>query len=90
MTTVDDYGTMTIVMLQTVSKSQLKSQLLEYLRQVEKDRKPLIITHVGKPVAKIVPFKEDSDVILKSLQGTVLSYTDPLEPVGESDWEILR
>ena len=76
--------------MQLISKSQLKSQLLEYLRKVEKDKKPLIITHVGKPVAKIVPFKEDSATVLKSLRGTVLSYTDPLKPVGENDWEILQ
>ena len=73
--------------LQSVSKSQLKSQLLAYLRDVEKEKKPLVITHEGKPVAKIVPYKEDAEAILLSLRDSVIEYKDPLEPVGEEDWE---
>lgn len=80
---------MTSVM-QTVSKSQLKSQLLEYLRKVEKNKAPLIITHLGQPVLKISPFKEDPDQILAKLRGSVVFYKDPTEPVGEDDWESLK
>lgn len=76
--------------MQTVSKTQLKSQLLEYLREMEKDKKPFIVTHLGKPVAKISPFRKDSDQILKSLKGSVVFYERPTESVGESDWEILK
>ena len=69
LTKINDYDTMTIVMntLQTVSKSQLKSQLLEYLREVERTKQPLVITHQGKAVAKITPYKEDTEELLKSL-----------------------
>lgn len=82
---------MTIVMLQTVSKSQFKAKALEYLREVEKKKQPLTITHDGKAVVKIVPFKKGNDEdILKSLRGTVLRYDDPTEPVGEDDWETLK
>ncbi|MBI2327091.1 type II toxin-antitoxin system Phd/YefM family antitoxin [Candidatus Curtissbacteria bacterium] len=76
--------------MQTVSKSQLKSQLLEYLRKVEKDKKPLIVTHAGKPVVKITPFDQDSKAVLKSLRGSVLRYDDPNEPVGLEDWKALK
>ncbi len=79
-------------MPQTVSKSQFKAQALEYLREVEKGKHPLIITHAGKPVAKVIPYREESDseAILKSLRGTVLKYEDPTEPVGLEDWEVLK
>lgn len=80
---------MTIVM-QTVSKAQFKAQLLEYLRKVEKDKEPLIVTHAGKPVVKVTPYVEDSKEILKSLRGTVLRYDKPNEPVGLEDWEALK
>jgi prevent-host-death family protein len=80
---------MTIVM-QTISKTQFKSQLLEYLRKVEQDKKPLIITHGGKPVAKVSPYKEDPNSILKYLQNSVITYTDPLKSVAEKDWEALQ
>lgn len=75
-----------------VSKSQFKAQALEYLREVEKQKQPLIITHEGKPVVKVIPYKEESDqaVILKSLRGTLKFYKDPDEPVGLDDWEVLK
>lgn len=76
--------------MQTVSKSQLKSQLLEYLRQVEQSKQPLIITHDGKPVAKINPYYEDPDQNLKSLRKSVVFYKDPTEPVGEKEWEAIK
>ena len=79
---------MTIVMQQLISKSQLKAQILEYLRNVEKKKQELIITHGGKPVVKIIPYKEKS--VLDSLRKTVLRYEAPTEPVGEKDWEVLK
>ncbi len=80
---------MTIVM-QLVSKSQLKSRLLEFLRKIEKDKIPVIVTHGGKPVAKISPYKEDPSEILKALQKSVIVYKDPILSVGDKDWELLR
>ena len=80
---------MTIVM-QLVSKSQFKSQLLEYLRRVEQDKKSILITHRGKPVAKVSPYKEDADKILQSLHKSVLTYKNPLESIEEDEWEGLR
>ena len=88
-----DYVNMAIVMKQTrqtVSKSGFKSRALEYFRQVEKSRKPLIITDRGKPVLRVVPFSEDPEEILKELRGSVVKYKDPTKPVGESDWDALR
>lgn len=74
----------------SVSKSRFKSRALEYFRQVESSRKPLIITDRGKPVLKVVPFSEDPEEILKELRNSVVKYKDPTKPVGESDWEALR
>lgn len=74
-----------------VSKSQFKAKALEYLRDVEKDKQPLIITHAGKPVVEVIPYKKTSDEdILKSLRGTLKFYKDPDEPVGLEDWEALK
>jgi len=89
LTKPNDHGNMTIVM-QTVSKSQFKSQLLGFLRKVEKEKKPLIISHGGKPVIKVSPYQEDPKLVLKSLRGLVTHYENPTEPVGEKDWEALK
>ena len=77
---------MTIVMEQAISKSQFKAQVLEYLRKVEKEKKPLIISHGGKPVIKVSPYQEDPQQVLKSLRGLVTHYESPTKPVGKEDW----
>lgn len=73
-----------------VSKSQFKPQALEYLRLVEKTKKPLVITHEGKPVVQITPYSADPLKDLEALRGTVKKYKDPYKPVGLEDWEILK
>ena len=67
---------------QTVSKSVFKSRALEYFQEVEKSRKPLIITDRGKPVLRVVPFSEDPEEILKELRGSVVTYKDPTKPIS--------
>ncbi len=77
-------------MQQAVSKSQFKPQALEYLRRVELTKKPLIITHFGKPVIKIEPYSERAEDQLKFFRGTVEYYKKPYDPVGLDDWEALK
>lgn len=76
-------------MQQLVSKSQFKAQVLEFLRNVEQEHKPLIITHAGKPVVKISPYSEDESALLKTLRNTVIRYSKPTESVDEATWEVL-
>lgn len=76
--------------MQVISKSQFKSQVLGYLRKVEKEKKPLIVSHGGKPVIKVSPYQEDAEEVLKSLANSVIHFEGPTEPVGEKEWEILK
>jgi prevent-host-death family protein len=73
-----------------ISKSKLKAQALKYFREVEETGREIIVTDRGKPVLKLVPYKEDPRAILQALRGTVLRYDDPFEPVGTEDWEALK
>lgn len=73
-----------------VSKSRFKSHALEYFRQIQQTGEELIITDNNKPVLKIVPYSEDPLSALKSLRDMVVSFEDPLEPVGQEDWEALK
>jgi len=77
-------------MPQTVSKSRFKPHSLEYFRRVEQTGEELVITDHGRPVLKVVPYVEDPDECFLGLRNTVLQYDDPLEPVGEGDWEALK
>lgn len=79
--------------LQVVSKSQFKAQALELLREVENQKQPLIITHAGKPVVKVVPYQEKAQdkIIREALRGSVLRFDDPHEPaIDPEDWDALK
>lgn len=77
-------------MPQIISKSQFKPQVLEYLRHVEKTKNPLIITHDGKPVIKVIPYSEKPEDLLKELRGSIVKYIAPTKPVDQKEWEALK
>lgn len=78
---------MTMVIMQTVSKSRFKAQALELFRQVERTGQPLLITDRGVPVLKVIRYQEDPGAALKALRDTVVRYDAPTKPVAEEDWE---
>ena len=77
-------------MEKTVSKSQFKPRALQFFREVEKTKQELVITDHGKPVLKIIPYRENPDEYLKALRNSVIKYDRPTQPVGEEDWESLK
>ena len=77
-------------MEEMVSKSKFKPRALKYFREIEKTGKELIISNRGKPVLKIVPYTENTEVALKALRDTVVKYDGPTEPVGLEDWNALK
>jgi prevent-host-death family protein len=74
----------------TVSKSRFKARALEYFRQVERTGRPLVVTDHGRPVLKIVPYRQDPDAAFAELKESVVRYSAPLQPVGDDDWEASR
>jgi len=76
--------------MKSVSKSRFKSRALYYFREVEKSRRPIIITDRGKPVLRVIPYSENPEEMLKELRHTVIRYESPTEPVGLEDWEALK
>jgi prevent-host-death family protein len=72
-----------------MSKSEFKPKTLEYLRKVEKDKVPLVLTHDGKPVVKIMPYSESDQEVLDSLRGTVKYFKNPTKPVA-LPWDALK
>jgi len=77
-------------MPETISKSRFKPQALKYFRQVQENRQELIITDHGKPVLKISPLQNKPQSVLEELRNSVLRYDDPLEPVAQDDWDVLK
>lgn len=71
----------------TVSKSKFKAHALELFRQVEQTGKPIIITDRGTPVLTVAPYRADPNAAVKLLRESVVKYTAPTKPVGDTDWE---
>lgn len=71
-----------------ISKSTFKAQALEIMRGIEQTGKEVIITSHGKPRLIIKPYR-DAPVKnpLELLSGSVLSFDNPTDPVGDDDWE---
>ena len=76
---------------QVVSKSRFKPRALEFFRKVEESGEELVITDKGRPVIRVVPYKEESaKAPRQKLRGSVRRYERPLDPIGEWDWDALK
>ena len=68
--------------------SKFKATCLSVLDDVQKQKKRIVITKRGKPIAEVVPYlKTDRKV---SLKGSVTFIGDIVSPVAGEDWEVLR
>lgn len=72
-----------------ISKSKFKAQALEIFRRVELTGQPVVITDHGNPTLILRKYAASPLTPQQRLKGSVIRYDNPLEPVGDSDWEVL-
>lgn len=77
-------------MPQAISKSQFKAKALEFFRAVEDTGEPIIITDRGQPTLELRRHKDKNASHFDRLNGSLLYYHQPMDPVGEEDWEALH
>lgn len=78
---------MTIVMVDTIPAGEFKAKCLGLLDEVQRQRKEIVITKRGKPVARLVPVKnERPESFIGSMQGTMEIVGDIISPVDEK-WD---
>ena len=78
--------------MKVVAISEFKAKCLALLDQVQKTKKPLLITKFGKPIAQVGPPPpvEEKDWI-GSMKDQFEILGDIVSPAtDESDWEVLR
>lgn len=75
-------------MQKTISKSQLKANMLRVFREIESSGEALIVTDNNRPVLRIVPFNNEKSVqeLFGDLQGQVVYYEDIDTPTID-EWE---
>jgi prevent-host-death family protein len=73
-----------------ISKSQLKSKLLEVLRQVESENTEIIVTDRGRPVAKISKYEQvpTTEELFKDLRVGIKYFEDPTSSTIEEWGEV--
>jgi prevent-host-death family protein len=76
---------MIIVMKQTIAAGVFKAQCLGLLDEVQQQRKEIVITKRGKPVARLIPVDEKPPTIFGRMKGTGRILGD-IFSTGES-WE---
>ena len=74
--------------METLSVSQFKTTCLSVLDQVSRQKKRVLITKRGKPIAEIIPVADPGEKI--SLKDTVTFMGDIISPVAVEDWEALQ
>ena len=55
--------------------SEFKAKCIELLKRVQATRQPLVVTLRGKPVAKVVPFRTQANLVSSSVHGSVMRFS---------------
>ena len=73
--------------------SEFKAKCLAVLDEVQKTKKPILVTRFGKPMAEVIPpsSKVDSGSWIGSMKDSMKILGDIVSPAGnENEWEVLR
>lgn len=79
--------------MKEVAISEFKAKCLSLLEQVQKTKKPLLVTRFGKPIAEVLPASPRAGAgdWIGSMKGTFEILGDIVSPADdEQDWEVLR
>jgi prevent-host-death family protein len=78
--------------MREVAISEFKAKCLALLDEVQKTKRPLLVTRRGRPVAEVVPPSPvRSDDWIGSMAGKSKILGDIITPASdEADWEVLR
>jgi prevent-host-death family protein len=72
-----------------VSASDFKTHCLQYIDMASTQHKNLVITKRGKPVARLVPYKEEVREAFGWMAGTGVICGDIMEPL-DVEWDALK
>lgn len=78
--------------MRTIAAGVFKTNCLAIMDEVQKKREPVLITKRGKPVAKLVPAKDDAkDGFFDSMKGKITFKGDIVGPIIPlEEWEMER
>jgi len=75
-------------MMKTMAAGTFKAKCLAVMDEVANKREAVVITKRGKPIAKLVPVKDDGDEIYFFMKGKGKITGDIISPAFEaSEWD---
>jgi prevent-host-death family protein len=78
--------------MRTIAAGKFKANCLALMDEVQEKRQPILITKRGKPVAKLVPAKDETkDSIIGSWKGKLKINGNIIKPAFDLDeWDMER
>jgi prevent-host-death family protein len=79
--------------MKEVAISEFKAKCLSLLEQVQKTKKPLLVTRFGKPIAKVSPPPAEAANMewFGSMKDSIEILGDIISPANdENEWQVLR
>lgn len=70
--------------MSSIGIAEFKSRCLKILQKVHETGMPVLVTKRDKPLAKVVPIREDKAIL--NLRGSILYQDEDITSTGE-DWE---
>jgi prevent-host-death family protein len=77
---------MTNIDLRHIPAATFKAECLRLLDEVARQRRPIVVTKRGKPVAKLVPVDEEPIELFGRMAGTITIRGDIIEPTEDVKW----
>ena len=69
-----------------VAAADFKANCLRLMDEVAHERRPIIITKRGKPIAKLVPAEEEPIDLFGYMAGTAKICGDIIGPIEDLEW----
>jgi prevent-host-death family protein len=69
-----------------IAATEFKANCLRLMDEVAQQRRPIIITKRGKPVAKLVPVEKEPIDLFGRMAGSIKICGDIISPIDEDEW----
>jgi prevent-host-death family protein len=69
-----------------IAAAEFKANCLRLMDEVAQQRRPIIITKRGKPVAKLVPVESEPVDLFGRMAGTIKICGDIINPIEDAGW----
>lgn len=69
-----------------VAAAEFKANCLRLMDEVAQQRRPLVITKRGRPVARVVPVEDQGTDLFGRMAGTIRICGDIVDPVEDLPW----